>query len=156
MLEDECGLTGIKVTPFPHFSWLIGEDFDWKVLEIKLSKIAKETDSFTVNTGGIGLFSGLSPVIFIPIARTDALNSLHGHIWDAVQPIGKGISPYYAPQYWIPHISLAYQDVDEENINCAMQKLAFRTFNWKLEVNNISFIYEPDGEIGKLHYQFNF
>ena len=32
-LEEECGLEGIKVTPYPHFSWLIAEDFDWESFE---------------------------------------------------------------------------------------------------------------------------
>ena len=156
MLEYECGLTGIKVTPFPHFSWLIGEDFDWKALESTLAQLARETKPITVNSGGIGVFSGPNPVIFIPIVRTDALNALHKRIWDAIQPIGIDLSPYYAPQFWMPHISLAYEDVTQENIHCAMQKLAFQTFSWKFDVNNISFIHEPEGAVGKLYYQFDF
>ncbi len=156
MLEEECGLTGIKVTPFPHFSWLIASDFDWGALKRKMEEIASQTRPFNVQTGGIGLFSGPSPVIFIPVVRTDELNRLHRRVWDAIQPIGVEISPFYAPQYWMPHISLGYQDVTNKNIDCAMQELAFRTFNWKFDADNISFIHEPDGEIGKLFYQYKF
>ena len=156
MLEDECELTGIKATPFPHFSWLIGTDFDWKALEKTLADIARNTHPFSIDTGGIGIFSGATPVIFIPVVRNDALNMLHHRIWDAIQPIGTGLSPFYAPKLWMPHITLAYQDVTQGNIACAIQKLAFRTFNWEIEVNNISFIHEVDAETGELHYQFNF
>ena len=28
-LERDFGLTGIRVTPFPHFSWEGVEDYDW-------------------------------------------------------------------------------------------------------------------------------
>ncbi len=156
MLENECNLTGIKVTPFPHFSWLIASDFDWGALERTLKEIAHKTRPFTVNTGGIGVFSGISPVIFIPVIRTQALNKLHQRIWDAIQPLGEEISSYYAPQNWIPHISLAYMDVTEENISCAMQKLAFKSYNWEIKVDNISFIYEPEDTTGTLQHQFKF
>jgi hypothetical protein len=26
-LEKECGLSGVKVTPYPHFSWQIAQDY---------------------------------------------------------------------------------------------------------------------------------
>ncbi|MBT3336427.1 MAG: 2'-5' RNA ligase family protein [Anaerolineae bacterium] len=156
MLEDECGLAGIKVTPFPHFSWLIARDFDWKALEETLKEIAKKTRPFTINTGGIGLFSGPSPVIFIPIIRTKALNKLHQHIWDAIQPLGEDISPYYAPQSWVPHITLAQIDVSKENIACVMERLAFQTFTWEIQVNSIRFIHQTSREAGELFYQYQF
>jgi len=156
MLEDECGLTGIKATPFPHFSWLIGMDFDWKALEDTLAEIARRAHPISVQAGGIGIFSGEKPVIYLPVVRNAELNALHRLVWEAIQPIGVGLSPVYAPKLWLPHISLAYQDVTQENIGCAMQKLAFHTFNWEFEVNNISFMREADAETGELHYQYDF
>ena len=156
MLDDECGLSGIKSIPIPHFSWLIGTDFDWKTLEDALAEIARKAHSISVQTGGIGIFSGIRPVIYIPVVRNAELNALHRLVWEAIQPIGMGLSPFYSPRLWMPHISLAYQDVTHENIGCAMQKLAFHTFNWEFEVNNISFMHEADAETGELHYQYDF
>ena len=40
-LEIECGLKGIYITPMPHFSWQIAEDYDWDALEIALQEIEK-------------------------------------------------------------------------------------------------------------------
>jgi len=39
-LEDDCGLTGIHVTPLAHYSWQIAEDYDWAKLEPLLAKLA--------------------------------------------------------------------------------------------------------------------
>jgi hypothetical protein len=39
-LETECGLSGIKVTPIPHFSWQVAEDYELQSLEPFLRKIA--------------------------------------------------------------------------------------------------------------------
>jgi hypothetical protein len=155
-LEETCGLKGIKVTPFPHFSWQIGEDYDWNKLELALSQIASRTKPFTIQTTGIALFSGEQPVIFIPVVRDPSINAFHNEVWQTLQTIGRGISSYYAPQSWMPHISLAYSDVTRENINCVIQMLAFQTFNWKILVDNISAIYEPSGRIGTLRLQVPF
>lgn len=156
MLEEECGLVGIKVTPFPHFSWLIARDFDYSTLEISLEKIAGETRPFTVRATGIGVFSGPSPVIFIPITRTQKLNELHQRVWDAIQLHGEEISPYYSPSNWVPHITLAQVDITQENISCAMQKLTFQSYSWEVDVDNISFIHQNDGATGQMQYEFKF
>ena len=156
MLADEFGLTGVETTPFPHFSWLIGKDFDWPALEHTLRELARETHPITVNTTGIGIFSGPSPVIFIPLVRTDALNALHRRIWDAIQPIGVQLSRYYAPDYWMPHITLAIHDITPQKIGNVTQKLAFQNFNWEFNVDNIGFIYDGDDETGEVDYQFKF
>lgn len=39
-LENKCGLTGIKVTPYPHFSWQIAKDYNWSELETVLKEIS--------------------------------------------------------------------------------------------------------------------
>jgi 2'-5' RNA ligase len=156
MLEKECGLTGIKVTPFPHFSWLIGSDFDWRSLESGLQELASQTRPFTVRASGLGLFSGPSPVIFIPVVRNKELSEFHHVIWERIWPLGTNLSAYYAPPSWTPHISLAYSDVTPENLPGIMDRLAFQSYNWEIHVDNITFIYEPDGQVGELRYHYEF
>ena len=153
-LEEECGLTGVKVTPFPHFSWLIASDFDWPALEDALGVIASQTSPFTVHTGGLGLFTGPNPVVFIPVVRTAQLSEFHQTIWETIQPLGIEISSLYDPTGWIPHITLAYADVTSVNIACVMQNLAFQTYNWEVRVDNISFINASDGRVDQISYQF--
>jgi hypothetical protein len=37
-----------------------------------------------------------------------------------------------------------------------MEKLAFRTFNWEIEIDNLTLIFEPEGTIGQIRYKFDF
>ncbi|MDX9864995.1 MAG: hypothetical protein RBT34_09340, partial [Anaerolineaceae bacterium] len=57
---------------------------------------------------------------------------------------------------WMPHLSLAYDDVTPQNIGPAMQWLAFQDFSWQMTIDNISFICEPSGEIGTLQCSYGF
>jgi len=73
-----------------------------------------------------------------------------------VLPISTTASPYYAPENWMPHISLAYTDVTRQNLPCLMDKLAFRPVYWQVEIDNISFIYEPNGVVGEKRFEYKF
>ncbi|MFH1636534.1 MAG: 2'-5' RNA ligase family protein [Chloroflexota bacterium] len=155
-LRDECGLKDFYVTPLPHFSWQVAEDYDWDELEGLLQSIAAEVKPFTIHTGGLALFTGANPVIYTPVVRTAELSRIHQMIWERLAPVSVGACPCYAPSFWMPHISLAYNDVTPETLNCILNRLAFQTYNWAIEVDNITLIYEPGGTLGTVKYQFDF
>lgn len=155
-LEARHGLTGIRITPYPHFSWQIGEGYDVPALQSALEQIAARQAPFNVNTTGLGFFTGERPVMFIPVVKSPQLLAFHQQVWDTLLPITKGASLYYSPQNWMPHISLAYEDLTPKNIGKVMKSMAFQTFNWQIEVNNLSFIYEPEGVKGTLQVTIPF
>lgn len=157
-LEKIGQLSGIRVTPFPHFSWQIAESYDQNLLELLISQLASEAVRFTVRTSGIGIFSGPQPVIYIPVVKNEALLSFHARLWELAVPVAMGDtpSPYYHPERWMPHISLAYADVSPDNIAVVMTYLAFKNYNWEMEVNHIAYISEPTGTIGQLKFKYEF
>jgi len=152
-LADEQGLLGIRVTPYPHFSWQISSHYDFERLEAAINRIARATSPLRVRTAGLGIFSGPKPVIFVSVVKDLPLMNLHASIWRSVLPVAQGLSPYYAPEAWMPHISLAYEDIDPDNIAPVIQSLAFQTFAWDMTIDNIALIYEPEGQIGALKFK---
>ncbi len=154
-LDEYCGLTGIRITPFPHFSWQIAEEYDWSALETTMQELAAETAPFTIRTGGLALFTGRKPVAYIPVIRTAQVSALHQHIWERMQGIGKGVSDHYAPDLWMPHISLAYSDITRHSLSCLVERLGFQTYNWEIRIESLALIYEPPGETGTIRYQFS-
>jgi 2'-5' RNA ligase len=149
-LEDKFGVNAIRITPYPHFSWQIGEEYDVLSLKQSLEEIALNQPAFTVQTTGLGLFSGEKPVLFIAVVKSPELMAFHRRIWDALLPITNGAHPYYSPQNWVPHISIVYEDLTAENIGGILKLLSFRPYYWEFQVENLSFIYEPAGVCGTL------
>lgn len=139
-LERECGLSGIRKTPIPHFSWHVAKQYDVDKSSEIIEKLALDVSPFRVRTAGIAVFTGESPIVQIPLVRNNQMNSLHDRIWEAIKPAAQDIMEYYNSDYWIPHISLAYPDVNRDNLNCAMHLLAFRDFRWHFNVNSFSLI----------------
>lgn len=153
-LEQSAGLRGIRVTPFPHFSWQIGSHYPEEALAQALERLAAETEPFPACGGGLGFFTGASPVMYIPVVKTRRLAKFHRRVWETLLPLGEGVSPHYAPESWMPHISLAYGDVTQENIGAAVACLAHRTLLWDFQVDNLAYGYEPDGAVGVIKMQF--
>jgi 2'-5' RNA ligase len=155
-LEVKCGLTGIKATPIPHFSWHVARDYDFSRLQPVLEKLSSSAKPFTVRATGLGLFTRESPVLYIPLVRDPLLSEFHRVIWKTVISLSDAPSPHYAPDAWIPHITLAYGDLNRKALSCAVGKLAFEADNWDIKIDNLAVVYQLDSLVGKLDYQLQF
>lgn len=154
-LELKCGLAGIKLTPLPHFSWQTAEEYNLARVEEVLQKVAERTGPFSVRTTGLGLFTGINPVLYAPIVKTKKLIEIQEAIWRETEPFSTGLNPHYETNRWIPHITLAYRDVTSENLSCAVQEMAFQPNGLEVVVDHLAMIYEVEGQIGiKFRYDF--
>ncbi|MEJ2251492.1 MAG: 2'-5' RNA ligase family protein, partial [Candidatus Lokiarchaeota archaeon] len=100
MLEESFGLKGIRVTPYPHFSWQVAENYDNKKLETKMKEIVKKVKPFRITTAGLGLFSGKELIIYIAIVKNEKLIQLHELIYNNFSSVLENEVPYYHPNLW--------------------------------------------------------
>ena len=90
---------------------------------------------------GVATSSQLAQLVYRkPRHAQKRLLQFHQLIWERTKDVAQGISPLYAPDVWVPHITLGLNDVSNANLACAMQSLAFRDFAWEITVDNIAFI----------------
>jgi len=144
-LEVNFGLTGAKITSLPHVSWQVVENFDFPRFESILVAISRQAKPLTVHTAGLGLFTGESPIVYLSLVKDEPLLRFHAMLWEQLHPIAVNPSPLYAPDAWMPHITLAYGDVRRDNLTGIVQHLAFQTFDWEIELDNL--IYMPQSEV---------
>lgn len=150
-LEQNFGLNGIRVTPYTHFSWNIAEEYERPAMDWALAETALETPVFKVQTDGIGLFPAPVPVLFIKVIRNPILDALHKQLWERLLSLSTDLSPYYNTKNWQPHISLAYGDLKSEQVpNVSAWLEAQESYKWEMDVNNICYIHEPQGQVGEL------
>lgn len=139
-LETRFGVRGIYVSPFPHFSYLVFREYDSDPLEKFLREYARDMKPFHVKTGGLGLFTGDRPVIFIPVVRSPGLTGLHLALWENLCPTAAGVVSHYHPGQWMPHITLAQGDVTPENLPGIMAFLNEQDFNREIKITDLSII----------------
>jgi 2'-5' RNA ligase len=106
-IETETGLRGVRVTPWPHFSYLIAEHLELDGLSVALDRWARRRPPFHVRAGGIGTFGGPWPVVYLKVETGPELLRAHREIWTRVEPFVRGAQAHYFPGQWVPHITLA-------------------------------------------------
>jgi 2'-5' RNA ligase len=141
-LKREFSVHGVYVTPYPHFSYHVAQDYDVDKLESVLKRITSNITTFKVRTSGLGIFTGASPVLYIPVVRSQELTQLHAELWQEISPASSGVQEYYHPDQWMPHITIGFGDISKDNLSQIIPFLAERDFNWEITVNNLALIYD--------------
>ena len=143
-LEEICGVKGIQAFPTPHFSWHIAQNYHRACLWERLQAFCQSAQPFTVRTGGLGIFSGEKIVVNIALVKDQTLLAFHRAVWDLCERCASQSFPYYSPDKWMPHITLAIDDVFQENIGCVVEHLIVQRFSWELVINNLALITEVE------------
>jgi len=147
-LEREFGLRGVRVMPFPHFTYQIAEGYDRPGVEETLAELARATPPFEISTQGLATFGGDLPVIFVAVEADPSLRALHERLWTSVTPRARGPVAYYSPGSWVPHITLAHGEerntiplpaVSVERVLAALDPAEFR---WEVTIDNYALVWD--------------
>jgi hypothetical protein len=141
-LAREFAVSGVYVTPYPHISYQVARIYDVESLEPVLRRFAASKTSFKVRAGGLGVFTGPQPVLYIPVVRSLELTQFHEAFWQEIFSTGSGILDYYHPSHWMPHITIGIGDMHKDNLSRIVRVLAERDFNWEITIDNVALIYD--------------
>ncbi len=154
-LQKKFGLNGIYATPFPHFTFQVVEHYDLEQLGPILQDFAEKQTSFKVKTGGLGIFNGPQPIVYIPLTRTLELSQLHAALWGTLSKTATGVNPYYQNEVWLPHISLCFDDLTPELLPEVINWLNAQNFYWEIGINNFAIVGDA-GQEQTLLGRYNF
>lgn len=139
-LELDFGLTAVQSALAPHFSWHVAESYPYTDLKRVLTPIKNNVTPFAIKTGGLGMFLNPEPVLFIQIIVTQFLLDLHEKIFQAAEPLSTGSMAYYQPGLWTPHITLAYQDLKENQMGDILTALQGEDFDRWIQIDNFAIL----------------
>jgi len=145
-LKREFGVSGVYITPFPHFSYHVAERYDTQALDGILDGVAATCAPFEVKASGLGIFNGKNPVLYIPVVRDARLDAVHTQLWPQITPIGVNAQVYYRSDYWLPHITIGFGDLTPASLGAISSYLAERAFNWTIPIDNFALIHVVDGK----------
>ncbi len=140
LIEEKFGISGVKMTPYPHLTLLTAEIADKDELLEYLEQVCLETPPFKVRTTGLGIFPGENPVIYIPVLRTPPLNQLHARLHRDISEMSVEMGIHYSPNTWLPHISLALGDTSRNLVGPILNFLDTYNFNWEITLDNLTIL----------------
>ncbi|MCU0514587.1 MAG: 2'-5' RNA ligase family protein [Anaerolineae bacterium] len=143
MLEQQFGLKGSGLAPFPHITLHLAEDYHLVRLRDILEQLGQTLAPFSVSTSGLGIFSGEDPILYIPVTRAPFLNVFHSHLWEVVAPAAEASSMYYHADYWLPHLTLSQGDLTHALLPQVIAELAPRNFSWTVRIAALAIATDP-------------
>ncbi|WP_165799569.1 2'-5' RNA ligase family protein [Sphingomonas oleivorans] len=87
-----------------------------------LSAFSAKASAMPVTLLSLGLFPGLTNVVFAAPVATSALLSLHASFHHAMRDIGPS-QPYYLPDVWVPHVTLG-MNLNSSQLGEAVARIA--------------------------------
>lgn len=148
LLNRTCKLNDIFSTPLPHMTWFGAEELDEVEIVYDIEKSIVGIEPFKVSCSGYGVFTGAKPVIYLSLIKSEKLLRIHKEIWEATYPKLKSPYELYNPEKWIPHITLAYGDVNVNNVGCAIRSILEMESKVQFLIDNVSLIFNKNENIG--------
>ncbi len=133
-----------------HFSWLVCEEINKEEIHTCLEKIARQKHGFTIQSGGIGIFPGNIPAITYVLSRSPEITEMHSMLWEKCGKHIDQINKKYAPDRWIPHVTLLHQGLESRKYCEFLDKSIGSDISFELKVNNLSVIYKDELSAGML------
>jgi 2'-5' RNA ligase len=105
---EDAGLPSImlKMNYPPHLTLAVCEDMDLEQIIERLPAFIAAFPPLSVDFPGLGAFSAIEPVVYMTVTRSPDLTALHASFWEVIKPVSTGLSPYYHPRAWVPHVTL--------------------------------------------------
>ena len=153
-LCQSCGLTAIYEIPTPHFTWLLADNLEIQKTRKALAEITAEASTMTLHTFGLGIFTGDQPVLYLPIVKSSKMIALHEKIWEQIIPLSDDPKMYYSPVLWVPHITLALNDLNQDNLTCAVNAIASEPIELFIKVDNLAIAEYQKSKSGKIFDRF--
>lgn len=154
--REKFDVEGVARVPIPHLSYHIADEYDLPRMKPLLNQIAHDTEVFEVDTDGLGIFTGENPVLYIPVRFNDALVRLQKRLWTALDAVSTAPNAHYEPADWVPHITLAHNDVDHDLLPNVIRLISERNFYWRIKIDNLTVLGSKEGQMDKVQLRLPF
>jgi hypothetical protein len=118
-LAEDPRVGAIFDPPTAHCSHVLTEDFDWDGLAPALEAFSRTQKPFLFRTAGLLCFTGQEPTIALNVAKDVRLAEYHAALYEVASKFAINPVPSYAPEKWVPHVTLKRCEPDGQAVGAA-------------------------------------
>ena len=137
-MEREFGIPRGYPGALPHLTLHLADGYDQPPTTRALEAIAASQPPFEARTTGLGVFTGSVPVVHLPVVRSPILSALHERLHVNLGPHCQEPVAYYAPDQWMPHITLGQSNVPAETYASLLPWLARQDLAWSITAKTLA------------------
>jgi len=154
-LRQEFGTEGLHPSPLPHLTYHAAERYDMERLEAAVKSLARSLPPFDIATNGIGVFTGERRIVYLPVVRHSRLTVLQRAVAEQVSRLGEGASEVWAPDNWVPHLSVAALPPEDGRLGTMVEWLCGQDLGWTIPIGRLA-IGEDTGEGQRFTFEATF
>ena len=146
LLERSYGCKAIQAYSHPHVSFQSARTPDVRQLKRDFENVVSQIRPFEIEVVGARHFR--KDVIYLAVKRTRELAKIHKLINRFLESRCQDLVELYAPEHWLPHVTLAMEDLTEDNFEKAWMEFGGSNIRFKQRLHNICMVkWFPDGTI---------
>jgi len=138
LFETKYNSTGVQTFAHPNITFQGGKIDNLKELKKDFEILIKKIKPFEIEINGLGHFN--KKVIYLKVKKTKELININKLINQFLRSYSSELFEYYVPKNWIPHITLAMDDLTEKNFKKAWFELKKQKWNFKQQIHNICIV----------------
>jgi 2'-5' RNA ligase len=144
-MERHFGIPRGYPGAIPHITFHLGSHDIDPGAEAVVQRVAAATAPFTIQSAGLGVFGGTVPVLHLMVARSPAAAGLAETLERELGAAGfPSTDPYFAPEKWIPHITIAHRNLAGIALGPVLEWLAQQPLAWEIPLDSLSIARETE------------
>lgn len=146
LFERKFNSVAIQDYSHPHVSFQVARTHNIKELKKDFERIAAKIRPFEIEINGVRHFD--EKAIYLKVEKTARLLKIHRLINGFLEDHCYGMIEYYTPGIWIPHVTLAMDDLTKANFRKAWAELKDARIKYRQRLHNVCLVkWYPGGKI---------
>ena len=146
LLDDEHRLAyeSLDVGPHkrsavPHLSYHVAGSYNWSGVVGALEELSKQFEAFDIVADAVAIFESIPAIVYLTVSDPSSLRALQAAVFERIARHSHAPDEYYAPQAWVPHITIA-SGIDPQEATKLAQSLRSHKIRWKIRIDNLAFM----------------
>jgi len=115
-LEREFGLVKAQAARAPHLTFVVGSAPGAAALAAAAAEAARRLAPLPLDVQGLRVFPGERPVVYLAVRETARLRAAAAGARTLARRSGLDLWEHYRAASWVPHVTLALQDLEEARL----------------------------------------
>jgi 2'-5' RNA ligase len=148
VFETEYNSIGVQSFDHPNLGFQGGSCSNIDKLKDELSNLSVVLYPFEIIVEGFGFFEAPSKVVYLKVLKTDELINLHKKINNSLAICCENLFQFYTPENWVPHITLAMDDLSETSLVNFKERYKDYSHDFKQTISNFALVeFKKDGQV---------
>lgn len=144
----EYGSSGVQCFDYPNVTFQVGHCQDVTYLGDALAQLSHQFIPFELTIDGWACFER-SGVFYLKVHPTAKLGAIHRAVNGLLRQHGVEVFDHYRLEEWVPHVTVAMQDLTAENLTRAKQDMQGYHPRYRQLISNIHLV-QRCHELGRI------